>query len=102
MPIIWLNFPTGSSPGVHHHSGKPKDLEDYVKRVVKKANPKAVLEDLYFEVGAETAYAVVRNLDNYVHVKAVATALGATSATKLLDVPLAQQAYNLKAKLPPK
>jgi hypothetical protein len=100
MPIIWINFPTGSSPAVEYFAGEPKKLEGYVKRVLKKADPKAVLEDLYFEVGAERAYAVVKDLDNYTHVKAVASMLGATSATKLLDVGLAEQAYKLKGNLP--
>jgi len=86
MPIIWLNFPTGSSTAVKKRAGKPKTLEAYVRRLVKKADPNADLEDLYFEVGAERAYAVVKDLDNYVDVKAVASVLGATSATKLLDV----------------
>lgn len=100
MPIIWVNFPTGSSPAVKKRAAKPKTLEAYIRRLVKKADSNAELEDLYFEVGGERAYAVIKDLDDYVDVKAVAAILGATSATKLLNVDQATRAIALKGTLP--
>ena len=100
MPIIWIEFPTGSTKPVHDRAAKPNALKAYVGKLVKAADPKAELIDLYFEVGAERAYAVVRNLDRYTDVKAVSSVLGATSATKLLNAAQATQSKTLEGKLP--
>jgi hypothetical protein len=59
-------------------------------RAPRSRRPK--LEELYFEVGAERACALVRNLDDYIWAKAVTRILGVDKVTKLLDVRQATQA----------
>jgi hypothetical protein len=99
MPIIWINFPYGSSPAVAAFHGKPRALKRFVARLVTKANPKASLIDLYFEVGAERACAVVKDLDNYVEVKAVSNVLGADGVKKFLNAAQAEEAIKHESKL---
>jgi hypothetical protein len=99
MPIIWINFPTGSSPAVAKYHDNPAGLKRYVSRIVRKAEPKARLDDLYFEVGADRACAVVKDLDKYEAVKAVADVLGADGVKKFLNATQAEAAITLRKKL---
>ena len=97
MPIIWIEFPTGTSPEVAKCKGDPKCIERLVRRVVKEAsNGKASLKDLYFNAGTEHARAGVKDLDNYIELKAVCSVLGADSVTKCLTVAQAVEARALR------
>jgi len=100
MPIIWINFPTGSSDAVAQYQDDPIGLKRYVSRVVRKADPKARLEDLYFEGGAGRACAVVKDLDRYEAVKAVTDVLGADSVKKFLNADQSDDAIKLRETLP--
>jgi hypothetical protein len=99
MPIIWINFPTGSSAAVANYHDNPTGLKRYVSQIVRKAEPKARLDDLYFEVGADRACAVVKDLDKYEAVKAVADVLGADGVKKFLNATQAADAIKLRRKL---
>jgi hypothetical protein len=106
VPIIWIGFSVESSPEVHKRRGKPKELKAFVADIVAKADPKAPrkpeLLDLYFEVGAERACALVKDLDDYVAVEAVQRILGAEYATKFLTAEGAHEAIQRERKLVPR
>jgi hypothetical protein len=93
MPIIWMRFSTASTPEVHELRDDPVKLRDYVGDLCERAG--ATLEDLYFEVGAPRACALVRDLDDYVSAKAVAQILGVDTLTKLLNADQAARALQL-------
>lgn len=104
MPIIWINIPTGSSPGVHERRSKPKELKQYVRDVVENSYPararnKPKLHELYFQADAEYACALVEGLDDYVALKAVTRVLGAEYATKLLTPDGAERAIKRASNL---
>jgi hypothetical protein len=97
MPIIWIGFSTNSPEDVHNLRNQPQRLKDYVAWVVANSVPedepiKPSLEDLYIEVGADRACALVNNLDDYVAVKVVTRKLGADEVRKLLPVDKAADA----------
>lgn len=102
MPIIWIGFSTASSPQVHRRRNRPKDLKTFVSQVVKNANPKAELIDLYFEVGADRACALIKDLDDYVAVKAVQGVLRAEYATKFLTAAQADKAIKEQRRIVPR
>jgi len=90
MPVGMLKLRTATPPELEGYRDDPKALYDYVKRVVERAG--AQLEDLYFDIGKERAYAFVRDLDDYIAVKAVARILGAEGFTKMITVDQAVEA----------
>jgi hypothetical protein len=108
MPIIWINFPTGSSETVHEFQDDPAGLKRYVSQIVREADKaarkadvaKARLVDLYFEVGTKRACAVVKDLDDYHAVKAVTDLLGADNVTKALNADQSADAIELRKQLP--
>jgi hypothetical protein len=102
MPIIWIGFSTDSAPPVHKLRGKPGALKKLVAGVVKKADPKASLIELYFEVEHERACALVLNLDDYVAVRAVKDFLEADEVTKFITTDQAIQANRRRRALAPK
>jgi hypothetical protein len=108
MPIIWVGFSVDSSPEVHKRRGKPKELKAFVSDIVAKADPKAPVDrkpellDLYFEVGAGRACALVKDLDDYVASEAVQRVLGADYATKFLTAEGADEAIKLQRRLVPR
>jgi hypothetical protein len=102
MPIIWIGFSTQSSPPVRTRRRKPKELKTFVAGVVTKADRNAKLLDLYFEVGAERACALVKDLDDYVALQAVMGVLGADYFTKFLTADQADQAIKRQGGLVPK
>jgi hypothetical protein len=93
MPIIWMGFSTASPPEVHDRRDDPVALRAYVAAVVERAGAK--LDDLYFEVGADRACALIDGLDDYVAAKAVARTLGADRLTKLVRAEQAAEAVTL-------
>jgi hypothetical protein len=92
MPIIWMGFPTSSAEPVHELREDPVALKAWVAGVVGRAG--ATLEDLYIEVGAERACALIIDLDDYVDAKAVARILGADEIKKLVNVQQAADAIS--------
>jgi hypothetical protein len=104
MPWGWIMFSTATSPDLEPFSRDPVALADYVKWIVE--NSGATFKDVYFEVGAERAYALVKDLDNYDTARAVTRILGATGYVKLLDPAQAKDALTLEDELrsrtPPK
>jgi hypothetical protein len=104
MPIIWIEFPTGSSSLVSACEGEPKKIEGLVTRVVRdsygpRSRKRPTLIGLYFQVDADYACALIDGLDDYVAMKAVFRALGAEHATKFLKTDKAQQAINRAKKM---
>ena len=83
MPVGWIGFDTGTPPDLQKLRGDPPALRDYVGVLMEHAG--AELLELYFVVSAERAYALVKNLDDYISAKAVMRILGADEYTKLLD-----------------
>ena len=88
-----MEFSTATPPALHSLRDNPAGLKEYVKEVVEAAHDPSPptgrfpqLEELYFEVGAERACALVRDLDDYIWAKAVTRILGVDKVTKLLDV----------------
>jgi hypothetical protein len=92
MPIIWIGFDTDSSHEVHSRRDKPEELKDFIAGIVRKTKKRARLEELYFEVGAPRACALIVGLDDYIDVKAITRILGADYATKLLNTQQAARA----------
>jgi hypothetical protein len=97
MPIIWIGFSTNSPQEVHELRNQPLKLKAYVEWVVANAVPadaqlRPSLEDFYFEVGADRACAVVRDLDDYVAVKVVTRKLGADYVKKFVEADKAEEA----------
>lgn len=91
MPIIWMRFPTSSTPEVHEHRNDPVELKNWVGAVIGRTGS-AHLEDLYFEVGSEHACALIIDLDDYVDAKAISRILGSVEITKLVNVQQAADA----------
>jgi hypothetical protein len=97
MPIIWIGFSTNSPQDVHELRNQPVKLKEYVAWVVDNSVPpdapvRPSLEDLYIEVGADRACALVNDLDDYVAVKVVTRKLGADEVRKLLPADKAADA----------
>jgi hypothetical protein len=87
-----MKIPTGPHAKLARFRDDPKGLRDYVARVVKTANQDAELVDLYFDVGEDEAYAVIKDLDSDVDVKAVSRILGADGYMKTVPVDRASEA----------
>jgi hypothetical protein len=92
MPVGIMKLPTGPQAKLARFRDDPEALRDYVGRVVKAANSEAELLDVYFDVGSERAYAVVKNLDDDVEVKAVSRILGAEGYKKTVPADRASEA----------
>jgi hypothetical protein len=92
MPVGIMKLPTGPQAKLARFRDDPEALRDYVGRVVKAANSEAELLDVYFDVGSERAYAVVKNLDDDVEVKAVSRILGAEGYKKTVPPDRASEA----------
>jgi hypothetical protein len=83
MPVGWIGFSTATPPELHELRTDPPAMREYVQALVERAGAQFI--DLFFEVSAERAYALVRELDDYISAKAVMRILGADEYTKLLD-----------------
>lgn len=99
MPVGMHKVPTGPQSTLASFRDRPEDLKDYVARVIKAADDEAELIDLYFDIGKEQAYAVVRNLDDYAKVKAVSRILGAEGFEKALPADGASEAIELERQI---
>ena len=92
MPVGIMKLPTGPQSTLARFRDDPEGLKNYVASVVTAADDDAELKDLYFDIGAERAYALVKDLDNYVAVKAVSRILGAEGYKKTVPAERASEA----------
>jgi hypothetical protein len=92
-----MRLSTATPEWLERFRDDPEGLKKFVGDVLAKVEvepgkPQPRLNDLYFEIGRERAYAVIENLDDYVAVKAVARILGAEGFLKLVTAPQAADA----------
>jgi hypothetical protein len=99
MPVGLMKLPTGPESTLARFRDDPEGLKDYVASVVTAAEDEAELKDLYFDIGAERAYALVKDLDDYVAVKAVSRILGAEGYKKMVPVDKASEALELERQI---
>jgi hypothetical protein len=99
MPVGLMKLPTGPESTLARFHDDPEGLKDYVASVVTAADDEAELKDLYFDIGAERAYALVKDLDEYAAVKAVSRILGAEGFKKMVPVDKASEAVELERQI---
>jgi hypothetical protein len=99
MPVGMMRLCTGPQCPLAQFHDNPKDLRDHVARVIKAADENAELLDLYFDIGKEQAYAVIKDLDDYTKVKAVSRILGAEGFKKTVPVDDASEAVELERRI---
>lgn len=81
MPYTWLSFSTMTAPALQ---GKPPcEIRDYVAGVAERSG--GTLLDVYFDVGKEVGYALIKDLGDSVATKRASRELGGLSHTKLID-----------------
>jgi predicted RNA-binding protein associated with RNAse of E/G family len=85
-----MKLRTATPPELEMYHGDPQGFYDFVSGVIDRAGGE--LLDLYFDVGEELAYAIVKSLDDYLDVKAVSRILGAEGWTKMITVDQAVEA----------
>jgi hypothetical protein len=94
-----MKLPTGPQATLARFRDDPAGLRDYVARVITAADDEAELKDLYFDIGKEQAYALVKDLDDYAAVKAVSRILGADGFKKMIPVDKASEALELERQI---
>jgi hypothetical protein len=94
-----MKLPTGPQATLARFRDDPEGLRDYVARVITAADDEAELKDLYFDIGKEQAYALVKDLDDYTAVKAVSRILGAEGFKKMVPVDKASEAVELERQI---
>jgi hypothetical protein len=97
MPVGMMRISTATPEWLEQFRDDPEGLEALVRKVVDAVEispgyPKPELLDLYFEIGRERAYALIKDLDDYLAVKAVARVLGAEGFLKLITTAQAAEA----------
>lgn len=90
MPVGLMKLPTATPARLEEFRDDPKAFEAFVRRAVEAAGGR--LEELFFDPAKERAYALVKDLDEYVDVKAVARILGAKGFKRMITVEQAVQA----------
>ena len=90
MPVGLMRLRTATPPELELFHDDPEGLRDFVRGVIERAGAEFV--NIYFDIGGEHAYVIVKNLDDYLDVKAVSRILGAESFTKLITVAQAVEA----------
>jgi hypothetical protein len=93
MPVGILTLSTATPPELLDLHDDPQGFSDYVAGVIARV-PGVELLGLFFDVGAEKAYALVEGLDDYRDVKAVSRILGAVGFLKLVRAPQAAEAID--------
>jgi hypothetical protein len=99
MPVGMMKLPTGPQATLARFRDDPIGLKEYVARVIKAADDEAELLDLYFDIGKEQAYAVVKDLDDDAKVKAVSRILGAEGYKKTVPTGKAAEAVELERQI---
>jgi hypothetical protein len=97
MPVGLLTLRTATLPELEGYHDDPRALYDFVNGIIGRAG--AQLDDLYFDIGRERAYALVRDLDDYITVKAVTRILGAEDYNKMITVDQAVEAVQREQKI---
>ena len=95
MPVGFMTLSTSQSSALGAFRDDPEACYEHVNGVITDA--KATLTDLFFDVGAELAYALVDNLDDYAAVKAVSRSLGAEGFIKMVRRDRAIEAIEIEA-----
>jgi hypothetical protein len=99
MPVGLMKLPTGPQATLARFRDDPEGLRNYVARVITAAEDEAELKDLYFDIGKDQAYALVKDLDDYTAVKAVSRILGAEGFKKMVPVDKASEAVELERQI---
>ena len=86
MPYTWLGFSTATKPFVA--GKKPTDLKNAINELSGGA-----LQELYFDVSKDVAYALFKDLGDSVAAKRVSLAVGGVSYIKMLDARQADPLY---------
>jgi hypothetical protein len=95
MPVGFFRLKTASP-----FEGDPRGLRDYVDETVGRAGARLV--EIYFEIGRESAVAIVEDLDDYLDVKAVASLLGAEGFEKYVRLEQVEEAFRRRDEYRPK
>jgi hypothetical protein len=90
MPVGFMTLRTATPPELEALRDDPEGFRQYVSDVFGRANARLI--ELYFDIGAELAYAIVEDLDDYKDVKAVSRILGAHGFIKMVKAPDAAEA----------
>jgi hypothetical protein len=96
MPVGIMTLPTSKASELEALHDDPQGFYDYVNGVTTRAGAKLI--DLFFDVAAERAYAIVEDLDDYRDVKAVSRILGAEGFIKMVRKELAIEAIEREAR----
>ena len=83
MPFTWSAFSTASVPEITELRDDPLRLKDSVRQIVEAEG--ATLVELYFDIGREVAYALIKDFPNSPAAKRATRNLGSSELTKLLD-----------------
>ena len=86
MPYTWLGFSTATRPFVEGKA--PLDLKDAIQELSG-----GKLQELYFDVSKDVAYALFKDLGGSEDTKRVSLALGGVSYIKMLDAEQANPLY---------
>lgn len=89
MPYTWLGFSTMTTPAVRGKT--PAELKELCEEIAGRRGGE--LEELYFDVSQEVAYALFRNLGDSVDTKRASRELGGIVYLKLLDTDQAQSNF---------
>ena len=87
MPYTWLGFSTATRPFVEGKA--PLDLKDAIQELSG-----GKLQELYFDVSKDVAYALFKDLGGSEDTKRVSLALGGVSYIKMLDAEQANPLYS--------
>lgn len=100
MPVGMMRLSTATPEWLTQFHDDPDGLEGHINDVLDQVEaqgyPRPELLGLFFEIGRERAYALIKDLDDYVAVKAVARALGADGFLKLVTTAQAVDAVALE------
>jgi uncharacterized protein with GYD domain len=95
MPVGFFRLKTASP-----FEGDPRGLLEFVRNVVESTGARFV--ELYFDVGRESAVAIVEDLDDYLDVKAVASLLEAQGFEKYVKIEQVEEAFARRDRFRPK
>jgi hypothetical protein len=99
MPVGMMRLTTATPESLEQFRDDPEGLYNYVKEVVERAG--AEFLNLFFDIGRERAYVLIKDLDDYVRVKAVARILGAEGFLKMVEKEQAIEAIALETEIRP-
>jgi hypothetical protein len=86
VPYTWLGFSTATKPFVEGKA--PLDLKNAIQELSG-----GKLQELYFDVSKDVAYALFKDLGGSEETKRVSLAVGGVSYVKMLDAQQAEPLY---------